>query len=829
MHRSDFPLPSQCFFVTACLFVFASSTFAEMERSIAGVSGFGEELPPDLRYFQSTIDDHVVVSGKLPERGYGIARFDGAKWTPLYQGALPEEIIAISDRHDGSAYVLSALNGRPNVFLDRYDNAGVTELAELRLNHSIREGLDDISGSENFVFCPDGDVWILSDARRVIHWQAKLRKAEEIDLIKTIPDLRDAGGATLPQGFALPMSGLRAGDGRLWFWAEHLNWRAPPSKRGIVLLREPGGTSIRPPAYLGLENIMVSRIFPAADGGVWIGSNGTDEKPRGRLWRLPKGARRLVEVKLPKDHVVAALFDFGAKRLCALQASDGENRIWSHEGDTWEKFESIESYDLPYSFPWAIHNGYAITGWKADEGLFGFPMTTTAKAGIRRWNRQVGLELFSPAGVFPLANDRFLFRAYNSRAVLFNASDLARQPPETILASRNERWVEGPLPDGIGGLWFALRGPNGLSYEYHGPGAVEALVWDDLALRDIDNPGEFTPMFDSQDRLWLLAGNQDDELLCFDSPGHVTRHRRAISAWPDLIAKGLRFRPARLVGDVSAVPAVARDGKILALDRRDQPKRNRGPEIHLYDGKNWRSTPMENVLGSHDPEYAAWSETGLARIGFLGINGIELREQTWAPTSFTEPPPIACRTNAESYRPLPSFIADRLPEPDGYAYDETGVLWITAGDRLWRSLGDRLVQVLSADQPLPRTPRFLSIYQISDGTRYFVPAPHDSPWRLAPLPASPYKLEAAQLPPAKKDDTMLIKTNLPPGGLLQWRHADGVWSTYGEDPIVSIPELPTGVQTVTFRAWDNSLNFIGSIILNIGVPDRSDFANLRVR
>lgn len=547
------------------------------------------------------------------------------------------------------------------------------------------------------------------------------------------------------------------------------------------------------------------------------------------MWHLPKGARRLVEIKLPKNNIVAALVDFGTKQLCALQASDGDNRIWSRDGDTWSKFADVESYDLPHPFPWAIHDGYAITGWKADAGLFGFPLTTSAKAEVRRWDRQVGLELSSPSGVFPLANDRFLFRAYAARSVLFNASDLARRPPETILATRNERWVEGPLPDGAGGLWFALRGQDGLSYEYHGPGAIQPLVWDDLGLRDINNPGEFTPMFDNQNRLWLLAGNQEDELFCFDSPGKVTRYRRAISAWPDLIAKGLRFRPARLVGDISTVPAVARDGRILALDRHDQPKRIRGSEIHLYDGKNWLSTPMENVVGPDAPEYAAWSETGLARIGFGGDSGIELREQSWVPASFTAPPPIACRTNAERYRPLPSSIAERFPDPDGHAYDETGVLWITAGDRLWRSLGDHVVQVLSADQPLPGVARFLTIYQLPDGTRYFIPAPHDSPWRLAPLPPSPHKLEAAQIPTSDKNAAILIKTNLPEGGLLQWRHADGPWSAYDASSVVSIPELPAGTQPVTLRAWDASLNAIGSVLLNITAPDRSEGARVRVQ
>jgi hypothetical protein len=829
MRHSYFPLSCQYFSAIACLLVFTCLISAETERSTGGVSGFGEELPPDLHYFRSTIDDHVLVTGKLPELGRGIARFDGKKWTSLYQGVLPENILALSDRLDDSAYVISAINGRPNIFLDRYDKDGVTELAEVLLNHSIREGLDDISGPENFVFCPEGDVWILSDARRVIHWQAKLQKAEEIDLIKTVPLLQDAGGATLPEGFALPMSGLQAGDGRLWLWTEHLNWRAPPGKRGIVLMREAEGTPLLPPDYIGLTDIMVSRIFPAADGGVWISSSGTEERIHGRLWRLPSGSSRLIEIKLPENHTVAALFDFGAKQLCALHASDGDNRIWYRDGDTWGKFEDVQSYDLPYPFPWVIQDGYAITGWKADEGLLGFSLKTSAKTEIRRWGREVGLELFSPAGVFPLAHDRFLFRASNARSVLFEAADLTRRPPATILATRNDRWVEGPLPDDIGGLWFALSGPNGISYEYHGPGAVQPLVWDDLALRDTNNPDGFTPMFDNRNRFWLLTGNQEDELLCFDSPGQVTRHRRAISAWPDLIAKGLRFRPARLVGNISTVPAVASDGQILALDRRDLRKRNRDPEIHLYDGKTWRSTPMEQITGPDYPEYATWSETGLARIGFGGDSGVELREQNWVPTSFAEPPPIACRTNAERYRDLPSSIADRLPNPvEGHARDETGVLWITAGERLWRSLGDHLVQVLPADQPLPSTARFLTIYQIPDGTRYFIPAPHDSPWRLAPLPASPHKLEAAQLRPPDRNAAVVIKTNLPQGGLLQWRHADGPWSEYDANAVVSLPELPAGLQPVTLRAWDPSLNFIGSVLLNIAAPDRGAGAKLRV-
>ena len=140
-----------------------------------------------------------------------------------------------------------------------------------------------------------------------------------------------------------------------------------------------------------------------------------------------------------------------------------------------------------------------------------------------------------------------------------------------------------------------------------------------------------------------------------------------------------------------------------------------------------------------------------------------------------------------------------------------------------------MVPVLPADQPLPADPAFFAMHKCADGTRYFIPEPGSAPWHIAPLPDAPQTLKAAQS--ASPDEPLLVvlKAELPKGGVLQWRHADGPWSRCETRSMFSLPELPAGPQPVTLRAWDASLNFIGSITLPVAAPDRSPGAKVRVR
>ncbi len=140
-----------------------------------------------------------------------------------------------------------------------------------------------------------------------------------------------------------------------------------------------------------------------------------------------------------------------------------------------------------------------------------------------------------------------------------------------------------------------------------------------------------------------------------------------------------------------------------------------------------------------------------------------------------------------------------------------------------------MAPVLPADQPLPADPVFRAMHTCADGTRYFIPEPGSAPWRLAPLPLPPPTLAAAQLPSSDENLLVVLKAEMPNGGLLQWRHADGPWSRYENNATFSLPELPAGPHPVTLRAWDASLNFIGSATLSVTAPDRDPGARLRVR